>query len=236
VYLYLVTDGPHAADLALARACAEGDEAAWERFVASYRPILYRAAAAIDPAGGRELADSIYAELFGLRVRDGERQSLFRYFQGRSSLATWLRAVLAQRHVDRIRAARRTESLPDDEAVAGAASAESPSPEQARYRAALQQTLTAAIAALPPRDRLRLQCYHAQDMALAAIGRMLHEHEGTVSRHLTRTRAAIRADIERALRETHGFDQAQVAECFRVVTEDPGAMDIGKILAPDRSN
>ena len=30
----------------------------------------------------------------------GERRSLFRYFQGRSSLATWLRAVLAQRYVD----------------------------------------------------------------------------------------------------------------------------------------
>jgi DNA-directed RNA polymerase specialized sigma24 family protein len=41
----------------------------------------------------------LYADLYS--------KSLFRYFQGRSSLATWLRAVLSQRYVDRIRANRR---------------------------------------------------------------------------------------------------------------------------------
>ena len=62
---------------------------------------------------GREarvgLADSRYADLYGVEQRDGERQSLFRFFHGRSSLATWLRAVLAQRHVDRVRVEQRTE-------------------------------------------------------------------------------------------------------------------------------
>jgi RNA polymerase sigma-70 factor (ECF subfamily) len=220
-------------DLALARACADGDEAAWERFIAEYRPILYRAAAAIDPIGGRELADSIYAELYGLRVRDGERQSLFRYFQGRSSLATWLRAVLAQRHVDRIRAEKRLVPLPPDDA----GSLQVPAEELPESSApAMQQALSAAIAALPPRDRLRLQCYYVQDMTLAAIGRMLREHEGTVSRHLTRTRSAIRAEVERALRETHGLDPAQIDECFRAIAEEPGSLDLRKILDLDRSN
>ena len=83
-----------------------------------YRPVLYRSADAIDPGGGaRELADSIYADLFGLQERDGERRSLFRYFHGRSSLATWLRAVLAQRYVDRVRSSRRLTPLDDEEAV-----------------------------------------------------------------------------------------------------------------------
>ena len=88
-----------------------------------YRPILYRSADAIDPGGGaRELADSIYADLFGLQERDGERRSLFRYFHGRSSLATWLRAVLAQRQVDRVRSTRRLTPLDS------AANEESPPP------------------------------------------------------------------------------------------------------------
>ena len=102
----------HLEDLALACACAEGHDAAWDHFVREYRPILYRSADAIDPAGGaRELADSIYADLFGLHERDGERRSLLRYFHGRSSLSTWLRAVLAQRQVDRIRSTRRLTPL-----------------------------------------------------------------------------------------------------------------------------
>ena len=87
----------YAADLELARRCAAGEEPAWERFVLEYRPVLYRAADALDPTGGaRDLADALYADLYS--------QSLFRYYQGRSSLATWLRAVLSQRYVDRLRA------------------------------------------------------------------------------------------------------------------------------------
>ena len=109
-------DSLHLADLGLACACAAGHEAAWDHFVRELRPVLYRAADAIDPAGGaRELADALYADLYGLDDRSGERRSLFRYFHGRSSLATWLRAVLVQRHVDQLRAGRRTEPLPDDE-------------------------------------------------------------------------------------------------------------------------
>jgi hypothetical protein len=94
----------HLEDLALACACEDGTEEAWQELVARYRPLLYRAARAIDPGeGGRDLADTLVGDLFGTTERDGRRQSLLRYFHGRSSLATWLRSVLAQRHVDRIR-------------------------------------------------------------------------------------------------------------------------------------
>ena len=123
---------PAPLDLALACACAEGSDAAWDHFVREYRPVLYRSADAIDPSGGaRELADSIYADLFGLKERDGERRSLFRYFHGRSSLATWLRAVLAQRQVDRVRATRRLTPLDavDDDAVAPPALVTAPAPD-----------------------------------------------------------------------------------------------------------
>ena len=71
----------HLDDLALAAACAAGQDAAWEFFIAAHRPLLQRAADAIDPTGGaRELADSLYADLYGMGERDGVRQSLFRYF------------------------------------------------------------------------------------------------------------------------------------------------------------
>src|SRR5437868_1113091 len=65
----------HLDDLALAAACAAGQDRAWEFFVTSYRPHLQRAADAIDPTGGaRELADSLYADLYGMGERDGARQ------------------------------------------------------------------------------------------------------------------------------------------------------------------
>ncbi len=127
----------HSADLELARLCAEGDERAWERFVREYRPLLYRAADALDRTqGAREIADSLYADLYGIANDAGERQSLFRYYQGRSSLATWLRAVLAQRYVDRVRVERRVEPLSDKEPPARGGE---PDPDRARFVVLIRQ-------------------------------------------------------------------------------------------------
>lgn len=222
----------HLEDLALASACAAGIDAAWEHFIHEHRPALFRAAAAIDRAGGgRELADSIYAELFGLRERDGERQSLFRYFHGRSSLGSWARAVLAQRHIDRVRATRRLDPLPEDDAPGALSAAVSTvGADASAYHVAMHAALAAALAALAPRDRLRLSCYYAQNMKLAAIGRMLGEHEASASRHLARARRDVRASIESHLRTVAGYDDAAVTECFRTVAGDSGGLDLGVML------
>ena len=218
-------------DLALAWACAEGSDAAWEHVMREHRTALYRAADAIDQSSGRELADSLWAELFGLTERDGERRSHFRYFHGRSSLATWLRAVLAQRHVDRIRSHRRLDPIPDDESTAALpAPTMALNPARARYVAVLRRAVITAVAALAPRDRLRLTCYYAQDLTLAQIGRTLGEHEATVSRHLTRTRRAIRVSVEHALAERERMSEADIAECFASVLDDPGSLDIADLL------
>ncbi len=232
----------HSADLELAQRCAAGDPAAWDRFVLEYRPVLYRAADALDRHGGaREVADSLYAELFGIRDASGERRSLFRYFQGRSSLATWLRAVLAQRFVDRLRAGRRLEPLLDEQGEGGEMDG-APArglgrlpdpaldPERSRYTALLVSVLTRVVAALQPKERLRLASYYVQQLTLAETGRLLHESEATVSRQLARTRRAIRADVERALHHDAGLGPAAIAECLAAVSADPGPLDLTRLF------
>jgi RNA polymerase sigma-70 factor, ECF subfamily len=222
----------HLEDLALACACAAGDEAAWEHFVLVQRPLLYRAADALDPGGGaRDLADSLYADLFGLRDKEGERLSLFRYFHGRSSLTTWLRAVLAQRHVDRLRSDRRLDALPDDDSAAALPAPIRPiEPERDRYLDVIRVALERAVANLAARDRLRLACYYAQELTLAQTGRLLGEHEATCSRQLARTRRAIREDVERQLRVERRLSDAEVAQCFSSVAEDAGPLDLREML------
>jgi RNA polymerase sigma-70 factor, ECF subfamily len=223
--------GLHLEDLALACACAEGIDAAWEHFVLEFRPALYRAAGALTAGGGREYADSLYADLFGLTERDGERRSLFRYFHGRSSLGTWLRAVLAQRHVDGIRAQRRLTPLDDNEQVAGVVERSTPpNPDARRFRAFIKQALGHCLAALADRDRLRLACYYREDLTLAQTGRLLGEHEATVSRQLARTRKVLREEVEKYLRREHQLGEAEMAECFECTIDDPGPLDIGELL------
>jgi len=240
----------HLEDLALACACAAGDDAAWEHFVREYRPLLYRAADAIDPSGGaRDLADALYADLFGLRHEGGDRRSLFRYFHGRSSLLTWLRAVLAQRHVDRQRTSRKLDALPGDDAPdAIAAPALSPDPDRERYVELTRVVLGRVVARLAPQDRLRLACYYGQQLTLAQTGALLGEHEATASRGLARTRREIRSAVEAELRGKNGLTDAEISRCFECVTEDAGPLDLREMLdmtselparkksAPDRSN
>ena len=225
----------HLRDLALACACAGGHEAAWDEFVATFRPVLYRAADATgDAARAREVADALYAELYGLTLRDGERNSHLRYYHGRSSLATWLRAVFAQRYVDSLRRTTRLDPLPDDESPRAFASPGShASMDAARHLELLSGAINAAVAALPDRDRLRLRFYYAQDLTLAQIGRLFAEHEGTVSRNLARTRRTIRQDVERVLREDQRMTPTAIAECFAAAMADPGPLDVTELLGAE---
>ena len=221
----------HLEDLALACACAQGDEQAWEHFVLVQRPLLYRAADALDPGGGaRDLADSLYADLFGVGEHAGERQSLFRYFHGRSSLTTWLRAVLAQRHVDRLRTHRRLDALPEEESAGALRStAAAVEPERNRYVQLIRRALTGAVARLDARERLRLACYYAQELTLAQTGRMLGESEATSSRQLARTRSTLRTAIEHQLK-AEGLSRTEIGECFASVSEDAGPLDLRLML------
>ena len=213
----------HLKDLALACGCAEGNADAWDHFVAEFRPALYRAADAIDPGGGaRDIADALYGELFS--------RSLFRYFHGRSSLATWLRSLVSQRYVDRFRETRRLTPLPEEDRSALPAPSRPADPDRGRFVTAMQSVLASAIAALAPRDRLRLRCYYAEDMTLASIGRLTRESEATVSRQLARTRKTLREHIERGLQQQHGFTPAEVRECITSTIDDAGTLDLGRLL------
>jgi RNA polymerase sigma-70 factor len=247
----------HLKDLALASACAEGLPEAWDHFVQQYRAYLRSAAAAIlhcpptSPAA-IDLADSLYADLYGLSAgKDGAQRaslSLFRYFHGRSSLRTWLRAVLAQRHVDAIRANRRFTELDDDDTTKQAVSqihtvaplTDPPrDPHRARYVALLSAALDLALASLDSRDRERLRLYYAEQQTLAEIGRRLGEHESSVSRNLDRIRRDLRAEVEASLRTGRpaangiaprlGLSDAQIVLCFQYASED-APVDLDKLF------
>jgi RNA polymerase sigma-70 factor, ECF subfamily len=216
----------NAEDLALACACARGTAAAWDYFVTQFRSELYRSARAIaGEANARELADSIYADLYGLRESGGQRKSLFEYFHGRSRLSTWLRAVLAQRHVDEMRRLRKVESLEAEsgeesrEISASTLRADFPGDiaiesERTQFRAMLQATVTSVLAKLESRDRLRLACYYVDELTLAETGRLLNEHEATVSRKLDRTRREVRKSVEKVLRDDQRLTRTQIQECI----------------------
>ncbi len=209
----------HTADMGLALACRLGHEAAWEHFVLELRPALHAAARTVAGDDGRELADSLYGELFGLTAPGGERRSLLTYYHGRSRLVTWLRSVMVQREIDRRRAGARLVAL-DEAAELPAPASPGPDPDRGLVACA-QQALDAAIDALEPRDRLRLRLYYGQDLTLIRIARLLGESEATVSRKLERARRTLRASVEQVLRAQYGLSDEAVRRSFELAADAP---------------
>jgi RNA polymerase sigma factor (sigma-70 family) len=237
-------------DLGLAFACADGLSEAWEHFVGIYRGYLRASAAAMlkrscDAPEAQELADSMFAELYGLSP--DKRGSLLRYFHGRSSLKTWLRAVLAQRHVDKIRAGRKFEVLEDEgggdnaklPVAAGVSHIEVADPHRGRYLLTFTNALEMALKNLDARDSEALRMYYAEGKKLAEIGRILGEHESSVSRHLEKVRRGLRGAVEEILRggseavngdgRTGGMSEAEIALCFEYGAED-APIDLEKLF------
>ena len=148
----------HLRDLALAQACARGYEPAWKQFIDNYREPLRHAATSISKSLsiGEELADSLYAELFGLKDQEGERRSPLSSYTGRGSLMGWLRTTLAQRFVDRFRRTHREAPLAEGQFTAE--NKPLPVAEDAT-RLRLESTIRAILLNLEPADRFLLASY-----------------------------------------------------------------------------
>src|ERR1700730_2915653 len=183
-------------ELALARACAAGHDAAWQVFLTRYREKLYDIARGItkEDSSARDLADSLYADLYGTAERDGKRVSRLNFYMGRGSLEGWLRTVLAQEFVNRYRKTKRLVSLEEqaEEGVQFSAAPAGPSsPLDSRLGAALDE----ALGLLSSEDRLVLASYYLDDRTLTEIGRMVGVHESTISRRLEKLLKGLRKQV-----------------------------------------
>jgi RNA polymerase sigma-70 factor (ECF subfamily) len=216
-------------ELALARACAAGNEHAWELFLTRYREKLYDAARAItrEDSSARELADSLYADLYGTESRDGVRRSKLLYYTGRGSLEGWLRATLAQEYVNWYRRQQRLVSLEEKTEAGAQFAAADPSPAQAPDPR-LAEAADVALAALAAEDRFILASYYLDGRKLAEIARSLGVHESTISRKLEKVARAVRQRIVEELMR-RGMSRRQAEEALETDVRDV-AVDIRERL------
>jgi RNA polymerase sigma-70 factor, ECF subfamily len=222
-------------DLMLARACAGGHERAWEHFVAVYRQPLTRAAIAITGSDtlGRELAEQLYAELYGLNLRQDQRHCPLLSYRGRGSLMGWLRTILAQRHVDHHRRTRREEPLEGIDTPA-----EDPAPETlAGEFLLLKQAVERAVSGRDAEERYLLAAYYFDDQTLLQIARVLGVHEATVSRKLKRAIEGTRKQVLKNLQHS-GLSRRAAEELMDAgLNERVGDLDVNlkKLLQNSRA-
>ncbi|MBK6750378.1 MAG: sigma-70 family RNA polymerase sigma factor [Acidobacteria bacterium] len=215
-------------DLCLIVACERGDEKAWEDLVANFDSTVKSAARKISSNNedAEDLASSIWAELYGLRVdADGNTKSKLAYYSGRGSLAGWLRAVVSQLAVDQFRKTSKFVQIEEDrefenlanEAANGDGNhfgSHTENPEDLltdkQTSSDVSAALSAAIAGLEAEDRLILKLYYFNDLKLKDIAATFGYHEATASRKLTRVQTEIRKGVEKELKNRHGWTETEV--------------------------
>jgi RNA polymerase sigma-70 factor (ECF subfamily) len=207
-------------ELALARACAAGSNSAWEVFLIRYREKLYQSALRIarEDSAARDLADSLYAELYGTTAREGERVSKLASFTGRGSLEGWLRTVLAQEFVNRYRRTKRLVSLEEENEEGERFAAPEPQPVPSAD-SRLESATDGALAALPSEDRLVLAAYYLDGRTLAQIAQMLGVHESTISRKVDKLAKSLRKKILADMMK-QGMARRQAEEAMEVDVRD----------------
>jgi len=228
-------DGLHADDLLLVLACERGDQNAWNELFEGYGATVRSAArsASSNEAMADDLAQSIWAELHGLKARaDGKPAGKLGYYSGAGSLGGWLRAVVGQLAIDQHRKQAKIVQTEEDSDFDRLALAE-PEPDGARaFHAAaspeellatdlaaadVEKALACALKELPDEDRLLMKLYYFDGLRLREAGAVLGVHEATASRRLTRIHAEIRQGVEATLMKEHGWTKSEAARSLSEV-------------------
>ncbi len=228
-------DGLHADELCLVMACEIGDQAAWSDLFEGYSTTVRSAAraASSNEAMADDLAQSIWAELHGLKARDdGTAAGKLAYYSGAGSLGGWLRAVVGQLAIDQHRKQAKvvqTEEdseldrliLSDAEPDGAHAFKSAASPEELLAgdlaAADVEKALGRAMAELSDADRLLMKLYYFDGLRLREAGALLGVHEATASRRLTRIHGDVRQRVEAILMKEHGWTKSEAARSLAEV-------------------
>lgn len=239
----------HLEDLAVACACRDGNEQAWDHLIAHVFPTVQAAARATWGGDADEAAGTLLGDLYGTKTHDGVRVSLLDYFHGRSRLTTWLKVVLAQRRVDAHRASAKLVPLEParngepgrvamptraEHAEVDAEAQNARRVDRPKVLSAFEDALRLAIGALGADDRLRLALYYRHGATLSQIGRALGEHESSVSRKLDRARRQVRQQVESGLK-AQGFGEEDLRQCYDDAPAS-GSLDLASLLGEGRTS
>ena len=170
----------HLDDAALLRAHVDGDSDAFGELVRRHRDRLW--AVALRTLGDREDAADAVQDALVSAYRSADR------FRGESAVTTWLHRIVVNACLDRARRRRARPTVPLPESDGGTLAgrgAHSP------YDSDTALTVQAALAQIPPEQRVALVLLDMQGYSVAEIATMLGVAEGTVKSRCARGRARL---------------------------------------------
>lgn len=211
----------HTNDLFLSLSCAMGTDAGWQRFYTLYRKYLSDLSRHLL---GRspdldELGETIWIDLFLL---DRSGQSRIASYDGRSSLATWLRVVVSNRVINERQ--RRSQSTGNMDNIPEPVDPHAHRDVEARvvrerYQGMVLSAFKSSLRVLSDRETLIVLLRYDQGLQLGEIARMFSVHQSTITRQLDHVVDRLRNDVIALLLSDYRLNRAQVEECLSVACD-----------------
>jgi RNA polymerase sigma-70 factor (ECF subfamily) len=177
--------------------------------------------AAVDAAHGLKQSSSFGRELASVltvRLLVGKEGNPPRVgtFAGRSSLATWLKSAAVRAGLNLLEGQRRdVDSIRDSHP-----GADLPLEAQLmrrRYAPAFTSALEGALRDLPRDERALLKLVFVEGLSLEEVGKMRAAHKSTISRQVTRIRAALLETVRGNLMQALKLNKSELSSLVRLL-------------------
>ena len=206
----------HTDDLLLALGCAKGLNYAWQRFSDQYRKCV--ADLSRHPSGQgldlQELGETLWVDLF---LPDRSGASRIASYDGRSSLATWLRVVVSNRIINerlrKIACVGNLDAIPEPADPFALRELED-HPALSRYQPMILSCFADASRCLTKRERLMILLRYEEDLQLGEIARLFAVHQSTITRQMNRAARRLRGEVVRLLVSQYQLNEDAIRECL----------------------
>ena len=205
-----------AADLYLAAACADGDQAAMTTFRDALVPSLRQALGKLGMPSST-LDDAVQRVLVMLFVGENTASHI-RGYAGRGTLRSWLRSI-GVRTARRMLGNELASPGGDDELTALPAAVADPELEllRVRYRDQVRRAFAAAFQELDERQRNVLRQYHIDGLTIDQLAALYHVNRATTARWVAGARLAVVKATRAQLIDHAGVPPSDVDSVIRLV-------------------
>lgn len=207
-------------DLYLTYGCVLNSDKAWRVLYSSYRKFVMDLVK-FSYRNGTDAEDVADAILVSLYLPDRSGQARIASYNGRSSLATWLRVIVMNRAINERHNNQLTRSsiLPDVPDHVAYASIEL-TMRAGRYQKVLHAALSQAFKEVTPRQRLMLLWRYDEELPLGEMAQLLGIHQSNVTRQLRRLQIQLRKRVIVLLASEHGMSVSAIQECLADIVDN----------------
>jgi len=216
-------DSLRTTDLYLTIACAQPTDLGWRRFTVAYQRYIDRIARYVSSTNSeaQELSENLLADLF---LHDSTGRSRIATFDGRQSLATWLRVVISRRAINHSLVNRHNvERFDRDTDVADKSCVDRMESEirRNRYGAILSEALEEASESLTDRERLVLLLRYEEGLRLVQIAKAIGIHPSGITRKFRQLHLKLQKKIVSILAVKYQLGPETIKECLLDIVENP---------------